>query len=469
MASADALLQFFAEVVDMLAAAQHQAASNAQGRRDPLDASGQSPTTADVLNEYLKTVYNLMLQWGRAAQVDVDSVADEIIARDYTPDLGLGLSVPPSALNTVTSTSGSGHPQHHHALQQQTTHATNSSVDDMSAEGHGSTDDSTEASSPAPRTLKKRPPRPSTAQGQSTQSLGQQQQRYLSSQSEGSDAVGAAMEQSNSRSPKLLTKRIMAAVSTTFGGAGSTSPPSPSASPRIGDESDPLAEAAATPSPLPFALPATLPTTLRDVAPFVPLFAPLVALALALPSPGPLTAPPSSVPVDDAKEPPRTLRHVIEALLNFPAAMSDLAYDGTDVETTAFGWRHRGRGAHCLDVRSAELDDEPSDEPLARRLLRLLECMLMVGWFPVKRDKEGEIVSPDDMIPRGIGDAAKAEEAISPLMLVLAKLASLPGPARVIKNKLLPDNMYVLPSRCTWHELTLAPVIDQFRWSSART
>ena len=210
-----------------------------------------------------------------------------------------------------------------------------------------------------------------------------------------------------SKSPRLLAKRLKDAVigsssSSSSSSSGSNKAPLPSTSQDGGE------------------------LTLSASTLFLPLFQPYLTLSVLLPL------------GDDPKSPNPALLSALNTLLNFPIALEEL--DGF-----AHSWLQPvdyARVAHA-SIGLA---------PLPSRLVELLE-RTCDAWFPtnvVPKGYKGKTpVHPDELIPKGMGESARAEEILGPLMLLLRKLSMLSEPALQLRYLLLPDDMYVLsfPSR----------------------
>ena len=206
-----------------------------------------------------------------------------------------------------------------------------------------------------------------------------------------------------SKSPRLLAKRLKSAV-TGASKSASSAPPVPTlATPADGAPSGELSMAAASY--------------------FLPLFHPYLSLACLLPLGG--RAHP------DAKDPSPLVRSALNALLNFPVQLEEL--DGYHSS-----WLQPVPGASVA---------HPQLAPLPSRLLDLLG-RTCAAWFSVDvipKDKKARQITPahpDDLIPKGLGESARAEEILGPLMLLLRKVSMLSEPAFAMRELLFPDDLY---------------------------
>lgn len=219
------------------------------------------------------------------------------------------------------------------------------------------------------------------------------------------DKEGREDAPQRSKSPRLLAKRLKDAV---IGSSSSSSSSSSSNSIKA--------------PPLPALSQDGGELTLSASTLFLPLFQPYLTLSVLLPL------------GDDPKSPNPALLSALNTLLNFPIALEEL--DGF-----THSWLQPvdyARVAHA-SIGLA---------PLPSRILELLE-RTCDAWFPtnlVPKGFKGKTpVHPDELIPKGMGESARAEEILGPLMLLLRKLSMLSDPALQLRYLLLPDDMYVPP------------------------
>lgn len=202
---------------------------------------------------------------------------------------------------------------------------------------------------------------------------------------------------SPSNSARRLVTRIKDAVT------GSTPPPTPP-----------------KPTATPIAAPSNADTgelTLQASQIFLPLFQPYLRLSCLLPL-GP-----------DPKDPSPLLRATLNTLLNFPAQLEELA-----VSQPSHSW---------LQQVPLSIQYYPTLDPLPSRLLEIL-CKTCDAQFPIGVRPQGVKnlpAHPDELIPKGTGESAKAEEILGPVMLLLRKLSMLSVPAEAMREILLPEDM----------------------------
>lgn len=150
---------------------------------------------------------------------------------------------------------------------------------------------------------------------------------------------------------------------------------------------------------------------------FLPLFQPYLYLSCLLPL------------GEDPKDPSPLLRGALNTLLNYPIELEESAY----LNPTS-SW---------LQFVPNSIEFYPTLDALPSRLLELL-FKTCEAQFPTNVRPKG-IKSlpahPDELIPRGTGESAKAEEILGPVMLLLRKITMLSVPALAMKQIILPDNM----------------------------
>ena len=148
---------------------------------------------------------------------------------------------------------------------------------------------------------------------------------------------------------------------------------------------------------------------------FLPIFRPYLHLAVLLPF-GP-----------DSKSPDPLMLSALNSLLIFPLALEEL--DGY-----SHSWLQPVPNARTIGHLA----------PLPSRAIELLR-RTCDAWFPtdvVPVGARGKApVNPDELLQRGLGESARVEEILGPLMLLLRKLSMLSEPQGQLKQYLLPSNL----------------------------
>lgn len=148
---------------------------------------------------------------------------------------------------------------------------------------------------------------------------------------------------------------------------------------------------------------------------FLPIFRPYLRLAVLLPF-GP-----------DSKSPDQLMLNALNSLLIFPLALEEL--DGY-----SYSWLQPVPNAATIGHLA----------PLPSRAIELLR-RTCDAWFPtdvVPVGARGKApVNPDELLQRGLGESARVEEILGPLMLLLRKLTMLAEPQGQLKQYLIPDDL----------------------------
>lgn len=171
--------------------------------------------------------------------------------------------------------------------------------------------------------------------------------------------------------------------------------------------------------------------TLESCKPFLPLFQPYYRLSCLLPlySEGGAPGIPS----------PLTLS-ALNTLLNYPIELEELDYG------REYSWCQPLSNA--LDERAEPEDPTKANNalPLVERLLEIVEKSCET-WFPYRAPRSIEpaksLPSVDDLLtgPDTTETAARAEEILGPVLLLLRKLALLSAPAEHLNSKIFPVDL----------------------------
>ncbi|GAA5844533.1 hypothetical protein JCM9279_006337 [Rhodotorula babjevae] len=350
-----------------------------------------TPSLDNILREHLKLAYNLMLQYSRAPPVVPETFGK-----------------PSSSASPSGASTGLGKKRFWRSREK--SGASISSSPDL-----GAADDASEAGSTA------------TA-----------------------SAPGA-------KSPRSLAQKVVDAVKGTASSSGASTPvgsPSLGASKELGSyaaSSAGAAPAASSTAATEGSSPDSLSLTAAQL--FLPLFRPYLTLAVTLPlSAAPTSGPSSSSssatpPVPPIKDPSPVVRAALNTLLNFPVELEELS--GWSTSWLQYvpprispddGTVLRGGGIGSLGERLVEL------------LHGVCEAYFPADRTPPSpkaysardRDEGRTLVppcGPDEWIPTGEGEAAKVDEILGPVMLLLRKLSMLGEAQFVFRNVLFPPNL----------------------------
>ncbi|KAM0746728.1 hypothetical protein T439DRAFT_318490 [Meredithblackwellia eburnea MCA 4105] len=340
-------------------------------------AKATAPSPSDILREHFKLTYNLTLQYSRQSP---------------RPPAGSGgLSPSPSAGRSSLSPS----------LDESELSDVHS--DDPSAGGASGS----RPSSPLPNGDAKSPGRKkrfwnkSGSNGSASTSPHRGGEEFLS-KSPPSESP------KRSKSPKLLAKKLKNVVTGSSSSKSSPVPSVPSNAPNLSSSSEGNS---------------TGELSMDAATYFLPLFHPYLTLSCILPLGGPNNI--------DPKDPSQLVRSAFNTLLNFPIQLEELDHG------FVHSWMQPIPGAKPV---------YPSLPPLASRLLDFLQ-RTCDAWFPtdvLPRDpkaRQDKPAHPDDLIPKGTGEASRGEEILGPLMLMLRKVSLLTEPAIAMKELLLPDDI----------------------------
>ncbi|GAA6042873.1 hypothetical protein JCM8097_007203 [Rhodosporidiobolus ruineniae] len=246
-----------------------------------------------------------------------------------------------------------------------------------------------------------------------------------------------------SKSPLSFAKRAVDAVKHK---AGSSSPSTDKGSPTLGGSPSPASPSSSAGQE------GTSPDSLSLTAAhlFLPLFQPYLSLAVLLP----ILPPPSpSVPTPSFKDPSPTVRSALATLLNFPLELEELSGwstswlqyvlpSGADPRLAPDGTVLQGRGIGSLGERLVELLHGVLDAYFPPdRLPDSPKLLTAAQREKGTRDDLAPPVAPDEWIPTGEGEAAKIEEILGPIMLLLRKLSMLGEAQFVFRELLYPPNL----------------------------
>ncbi|GAA5890693.1 hypothetical protein JCM8208_004964 [Rhodotorula glutinis] len=344
-----------------------------------------APSLDDILREHLKLAYNLMLQYSRAP-----------------PVIPEGFAKPSSSAGASATGAGSGKKRFWRSREKSS--ASNSSSPDL-----GAADDASELGSTAATVA---------------------------------SAPGA-------KSPRSLAQKVVDAVK----GSSSSGASSPVGSPSLGTSKDlgpqPSGAAASEPSKAAATEGSSSDSlTLTAAQLFLPLFRPYLTLAVTLPlstaPSAPVSSSASATSPPPVKDPSPVVRAALNTLLNFPVELEELS-----------GW-----STSWLQYVPPRIS--PDDGTVLRgggigslgeRLVELLQGVCE-ACFPADRappSPKGYSAQaprtlvppcgPDEWIPTGEGEAAKVDEILGPVMLLLRKLSMLGEAQFVFRNVLFPPNM----------------------------
>ncbi|GAA5924062.1 hypothetical protein JCM3775_005585 [Rhodotorula graminis] len=372
-------------------AERYLAIYHSESHRPSLTAG--TPSLDDILREHLKLAYNLMLQYSRAPPV--------------VPE---GFDKPSPSAGASAGAAASGKKRFRRPREK--SGASNSSSPDL-----GAADDASDA---------------------------------------GSAAAAAAASAPGAKSPRSLAQKVVDAVK------GSTSTPgasSPVGSPSLGASKELGTQPAGSSSAAP-AEPSKAAATeggssdslsLTAAQLFLPLFRPYLILAVTLPpavtSSSPASSSSSATSPQPIKDPSPVVRAALNTLLNFPVELEELS-----------GW-----STSWLQYVPSRIS--PDDGTVLRgggigslgeRLVELLHGVCE-AYFPADRappspkaysardrDEPRTLVppcGPDEWIPSGEGEAAKVDEILGPVMLLLRKLSMLGEAQFVFRNVLFPPDL----------------------------
>lgn len=404
--------------------------------RDSL-TSGSIPTPADTLREHFKMAYNLMLQYGRHPSHFSDSStpsttttpisistplpSNSTTSSPYSPSISL---IPPTPRehimnldinnNTATTTTTSIEEQQSNP---ESGYGSDTRTDTSSTSGGGG-ESATGGNS--------RPVSPSIGSDRSDHSSNksfiggaekEKKRRFWkstrSNSSKGERPTNITSNSSNSsatttssKPPGLLTK-LKDVVTGSPSSSNSKLPP--------------LNPNPPSPSPIStstnFDAPSAGELSLSATQYFLPLFQPYLHLSCLLPL-GP-----------DPKDPSPLLRGALNTLLNFPVELESNA-----IHSPSSSW---------LQSVPGSINYYTNLDPLPSRLLELLS-KTCDAQFPTNVRPIGIKnlpAHPDELIPRGMGESAKAEEILGPVMLLLRKITMISVPAETMRQILLPDDM----------------------------
>jgi len=352
-----------------------------------------TPSLDDILREHLKLAYNLMLQYSRAPPI--------------VPE---GFGKPSASASASGASLGTGKKRFWRSREK--SGASNSSSPEL-----GAADDASDAGSAAA----------ASAQG--------------------------------GKSPRSLAQKVVDAVK----GSSASAASSPAGSPSLGASKELGSQPASASGAAPAQAPAAAMTeggssdslSLTATQLFLPLFRPYLTLAVTLP---PLSTTAPSAPASSSasttsappiKDPSPVVRAALNTLLNFPVELEELS--GWSTSWLQYvpprispddGTVLRGGGIGSLGERLVEL------------LHGVCEAYFPADRAPPSpkaysardRDEGRTLVppcGPDEWIPTGEGEAAKVDEILGPVMLLLRKLSMLGEAQFVFRNVLFPPNLCV--------------------------
>lgn len=369
------------------------------------------PSHADTLREHLKFAYNLMLQYGRQPPSPTPAPAPAPSASATIAELPADGKYKSETEDDYSDDSDKGAAEVLSTSPQPKKKRFWSSL----SKGSGET---LESGSPTPEDSKGSPSLSSAPPA-------------LDPSSDPSLAPVVGGETRRSKSPRFYARKIKDAVTGSPSSSKQSTPstsPNLSSTPSFPQRSPPLVNGSEGTSS------GTL--TLLNVTPFLPLFQPYLTLSCLLPL------------GDDPKDPSPLLRGALNTLLNYPIELEEL--DGF-----AHSWLQPVKGSEAvIDING--YSQRSHLPPLVARLMEVLS-KTCDAWFPLdavpasssSSQKKGVATTPahpDELIPKGAGDSSKVEEILGPVMLLLRKISLLAEPAGMLKELLLPDNMYVAPS-----------------------
>lgn len=361
--------------------------------RSPSAASlstGPMPTISDTLQEHLKTIYNLMLQYGRSRPSPASTMTSPVLNTHPSSPIVRSPSIPGPLSSNGEEEDG-----------ESTVLSASSSAVDLGSQ----------PVSPAIGAGGGASENPSSSNIVGTVSP-KKKKRFWESSSKSREDLNVIGESSSSRknSPGLFGKLFKDSSSPSASPNLSQPPPAATTRQQIVDSGEgPLAD----------------DLSLSTAQHFLPLFPNLIALSVLLPL------------GDDPAEPSRLLRHATDTLLNFPVALEEL--DGF-----ATSWLQAVPSATIV---------YPTLSPLASRLLDLL-ARGCEAHFPVSavfengggakgKGKGKGVLHPDEILSSGMGRSTKAEEILGPLVLLLSKVTMLAEPAKGLREIIFPNDLFV--------------------------